>query len=166
MRNIEKIAPTDVTPYCCSARAVPEGMLAQAIHKMSGASARRSSRSTAPPFPKRCSKASCSVTKGRLYRAVKQNIGRIESADRGTLVPDEIGDVPLPMQVKLLRFLQDRSSSDWWQETVQVDVRIVCATNQDLDRLMAEGRFRDDLYYRLNEVTVRVPPLRERLAMW
>jgi len=69
------------------------------------------------------------------------------------------------MQVKLLRFLQDQIVERiGGRKPVQVDVRIVCATNQDLDRLMAEGRFRDDLYYRLNEVTVRVPPLRERLG--
>jgi two-component system NtrC family response regulator len=96
---------------------------------------------------------------------MRQNIGRIESADRGTLFLDEIGDVPLPMQVKLLRFLQDQIVERvGGRKPIQVDVRIVCATNQDLDRMMAEGRFREDLYYRLNEVTVRVPPLRERLG--
>jgi two-component system NtrC family response regulator len=103
--------------------------------------------------------------KGAFTGAVKQNIGRIESADRGTLFLDEIGDVPLPMQVKLLRFLQDQIVERiGGRKPVQVDVRIVCATNQDLDRMMAEGRFREDLYYRLNEVIVPVPPLRERLG--
>jgi two-component system NtrC family response regulator len=78
---------------------------------------------------------------------------------------DEIGDVPLPMQVKLLRFLQDQVVERiGGRNPVQVDVRIVCATNQDLDLMMVEGRFREDLYYRLNEVTVQVPPLRERVS--
>jgi two-component system, NtrC family, response regulator len=103
--------------------------------------------------------------KGAFTGALKQTIGRIESADRGTLFLDEIGDVPLPMQVKLLRFLQDQLVERvGGRNPVQVDVRIVCATNQDLDIMMAEGRFREDLYYRLNEVTVQIPPLRERAA--
>ena len=101
--------------------------------------------------------------KGAFTGAIKQAIGRIESADRGTLFLDEIGDVPLPMQVKLLRFLQDQVVERiGGRNPVQVDVRIVCATNQDLDLMMAEGRFREDLYYLLNEVTVQIPPLRER----
>src|SRR6202022_94879 len=103
--------------------------------------------------------------KGAFTGAVKQTIGRIESADGGTLFLDEIGDVPLPMQVKLLRFLQNQVVERiGGRQPVQVDVRIVCATNQDLDLMITEGRFREDLYYRLNEVTVRVPPLRERAS--
>jgi transcriptional regulator with GAF, ATPase, and Fis domain len=103
--------------------------------------------------------------KGAFTGALKQTIGRIESADLGTLFLDEIGDVPLPMQVKLLRFLQNQMIERvGGRQPVQVDVRIVCATNQDLDLMMAEGRFREDLYYRLNEVNVRVPPLRERAS--
>ncbi len=103
--------------------------------------------------------------KGAFTGAIKQSIGKIESAHRGTLFLDEIGDVPLAMQVKLLRFLQDQIVERiGGRKPLQVDVRIVCATNQDLDRMMAEGQFREDLYYRLNEVAVRVPPLRERPA--
>jgi len=96
---------------------------------------------------------------------VRLNVGKMESADHGTLFLDEIGDVPLAMQVKLLRFLQDQIVERvGGRKPIQVDVRIICATNQDLDRMMAEGRFREDLYYRLNEVAIRVPPLRERLG--
>jgi two-component system NtrC family response regulator len=103
--------------------------------------------------------------KGAFTGAVKLNIGKMESADHGTLFLDEIGDVPLAMQVKLLRFLQDQIVERiGGRKPIQVDVRIICATNQDLDQMMAEGRFREDLYYRLNEVTIRVPPLRERLG--
>src|SRR5207302_1076131 len=139
-------------------------LLAQALHKMS--------RRAAGPFvPINCAAIPETLLESELFGhekgaftgALRQNIGRIESADRGTLFLDEIGDVPLPMQVKLLRFLQDQIVERvGGRKPIQVDVRIVCATNQDLDRLMAEGRFREDLYYRLNEVTVRVPPLRER----
>src|ERR1700731_3869949 len=149
LRNIEKIAPTDVTVLLLGESGTGKELLAQAIHKMSG-------RVRAPFVP-----INCAAIPG----AVKQSIGRIESADHGTLFLDEIGDVPLHMQVKLLRFLQDQIIERiGGRKPVQVDVRIVCATNQDLDRLMAEGRFREDFYYRLNEVTVRVPPLRERFG--
>ena len=103
--------------------------------------------------------------KGAFTGAVRLNVGKMESADHGTLFLDEIGDVPLAMQVKLLRFLQDQIVERvGGRKPIQVDVRIICATNQDLDRMMAEGRFREDLYYRLNEVAIRVPPLRERLG--
>jgi two-component system NtrC family response regulator len=101
--------------------------------------------------------------KGAFTGAVNQTIGKIESADRGTLFLDEIGDVPLMMQVKLLRFLQSRVIERiGGRKLVPVDLRVVCATNQNLDRLMAEGQFREDLFYRLNEVTIEVPPLRQR----
>ena len=166
LRNIEKIAPTDVTVLLLGESGTGKELLAQAIHKMSG-------RVRAPFVPINCAAIPETLLESELFGhergaftgAVKQSIGRIESADHGTLFLDEIGDVPLPMQVKLLRFLQDQIVERiGGRKPVQVDVRIVCATNQDLDRLMAEGRFREDLYYRLNEVTVRVPPLRERLG--
>ena len=165
-RNIEKIAPTDVTVLLLGESGTGKELLAQAIHKMSG-------RVRAPFVPINCAAIPETLLESELFGhergaftgAVKQSIGRIESADHGTLFLDEIGDVPLHMQVKLLRFLQDQIIERiGGRKPVQVDVRIVCATNQDLDRLMAEGRFREDLYYRLNEVTVRVPPLRERLG--
>jgi two-component system, NtrC family, response regulator len=164
LRNIEKIAPTDVTVLLLGESGTGKELLAQAIHKMSG-------RARAPFVPINCAAIPETLLESELFGhekgaftgAVRQNIGRIESADRGTLFLDEIGDVALPMQVKLLRFLQDQVVERiGGRKPVQVNVRIVCATNQDLDRMMAEGRFREELYYRLNEVTVQVPPLRER----
>jgi two-component system NtrC family response regulator len=101
--------------------------------------------------------------KGAFTGAVKQTIGKIENAHGGTLFLDEIGDVPMAMQVKLLRFLQDQVVERiGGHRPIQVDVRIVCATNQNLDDFMATGKFREDLYYRLNEVRMVIPPLRER----
>jgi two-component system NtrC family response regulator len=164
LRNIEKIAPTDVTVMLLGESGTGKELLAQAIHKLS-------KRAPGPFVPINCAAIPETLLeselfgyeKGAFIGAVKQTIGKIESADHRTLFLDEIGDVPLSMQVKLLRFLQDQVVERvGGRKQVQVDVRIVCATNQDLDLMMADGRFREDLYYRLNEVTVRVPPLRDR----
>src|SRR6201997_1999634 len=166
LRSLEKIAPTDVAVLLLGESGTGKELLARAVHKM-----RR--RSGGPFVPINCAAIPETLLESELFGhekgaftgALRQTIGRIESADRGTLFLDEIGDVPLPMQVKLLRFLQDQIVERvGGRKPVQVDVRIVCATNQDLDRMMGEGRFREDLYYRLNEMTLGVPPLRERLG--
>jgi two-component system, NtrC family, response regulator len=166
LRNIEKMAPTDVAVLLRGESGTGKELLARAVHKLSA-------RAREPFVPINCAAIPETLLESELFGhekgaftgALKQTIGRIESADRGTLFLDEIGDVPLPMQVKLLRFLQDQVVERiGGRNPVQVDVRIVCATNQDLNLMMAEGRFREDLYYRLNEVTVQVPPLRERAA--
>jgi two-component system NtrC family response regulator len=166
LRNIEKLAPTDVTVLLLGESGTGKELLAHAIHKLS--------RRAAGPFvPINCAAIPETLLESELFGhekgaftgALRQNIGRVESAHRGTLFLDEIGDVPPAMQVKLLRFLQDQMVERIGsRRPVQVDVRIVCATNQDLDRMMKEGRFREDLFYRLNEVAIRVPPLRERPA--
>jgi len=166
LRNIEKMAPTDVAVLLRGESGTGKELLARAVHKLSA-------RAREPFVPINCAAIPETLLESELFGhekgaftgALKQTIGKIESADRGTLFLDEIGDVPLPMQVKLLRFLQDQVVERiGGRNPVQVDVRIVCATNQDLNLMMAEGRFREDLYYRLNEVTVQVPPLRERAA--
>ncbi len=101
--------------------------------------------------------------KGAFTGADRKRVGKFEQADEGTLFLDEIGDMPLTMQAKMLRVLQDqRFERLGGNETVQTRVRLIAATNQDLAKLVEEGRFRKDLYYRLNAVTIRVPPLRER----
>lgn len=101
--------------------------------------------------------------KGAFTGAVADRAGRFELADKGTIFLDEIGDLDLASQVKLLRVLQDQTFEPLGDShTRQVNVRVVCATNADLPRLIEEGRFREDLYYRINLITVHLPPLRER----
>jgi DNA-binding NtrC family response regulator len=101
--------------------------------------------------------------RGAFTGAVQSRIGRFEQANGGTLFLDEIGDLPLDLQCKLLRVLQEREFQRLGSsETVRVDVRVVAATNCDLDRRIEEGRFREDLFYRLNVVPVEMPPLRRR----
>ena len=166
LRNIEKLAPTDVAVLLLGESGTGKELLAHAIHKLSW-------RASGPFVAINCAAIPETLLESELFGhekgaftgAVRQNIGRIESAHEGTLFLDEIGDVPLAMQVKLLRFLQDQIVERiGGRRPVQVNVRIVCATNRDLDQMMAEGHFREDLYYRLNEVIIRVPPLRERPA--
>ncbi len=101
--------------------------------------------------------------RGAFTGADKQRLGRFETADGGTLFLDEVGDLPLSTQVKLLRVLQEQKFERVGSsKTIPVDVRVMAATNRDLNQLIREGRFRDDLYYRLNVVTIEIPPLRER----
>src|SRR5207237_2036185 len=101
--------------------------------------------------------------KGAFTGAVKDKIGRFELADGGTLFLDEIGDISLDVQTKLLRVLQEKTFERVGSsESLQVDVRLVAATHQNLEQLIRQGRFREDLFYRLNVITLTVPPLRDR----
>ena len=101
--------------------------------------------------------------KGAFTGAISQKIGRLELADQGTLFLDEVGDVPLEIQPKLLRALQEREFERLGStRTKRVDVRLVAATNRNLEKMIADREFRSDLYYRLNVFPIRIPPLRER----
>jgi len=101
--------------------------------------------------------------KGAFTGAVKQTLGKIEVAEGGTLFLDEIGDLPFPLQVKLLRFLQERVIERiGGRKEIPVDVRVVCATHQNLESHISEGLFREDLFYRLSEIVINIPPLYER----
>ncbi len=164
LRDIEKIAPANVAVLLLGESGTGKELLAHAVHRLSP-------RSGGPFIPINCAAIPETLLESELFGhekgaftgAIKQTIGKIESADRGTLFLDEIGDLPPAMQVKLLRFLQDQVVERiGGRHPIQVDVRIVCATHQDLAQLIADGRFREDLFYRINEVAVRVPPLRER----
>jgi two-component system NtrC family response regulator len=163
-RNIEKVAGTDVTVLIIGESGTGKELLARAVHD-------QSARAEKPFVAINCAAIPEALLESELFGhergaftgAIKQTIGKIEVANKGSLFLDEIGDLPLPLQVKLLRFLQDRIIERiGGRQQIQIDVRIICATNQDLTKLMAEGRFREDLFYRLNEFMIKVPPLRDR----
>jgi two-component system, NtrC family, response regulator len=163
-RSIEKLATTDVTVLILGESGTGKEALAHALHELGP-------RDGNPFVPINCAAIPETLLESELFGhergaftgAVRQTIGKIESANRGTLFLDEIGDLPQPLQVKLLRFLQDQVIERiGGRQPIRVDVRIVCATNADLETKMANGEFREDLFYRLNEVTIRVPPLRNR----
>ena len=164
LRMVEKIAPTDVAVLVLGESGTGKELLAHAIHRLSA-------RAKGPFVAINCAAIPETLLESELFGhekgaftgAVRQTIGKVEKADRGTLFLDEIGDLPLAMQVKVLRFLQDHVIERvGGRQQIRVDVRIVCATNQDIDKLILDGRFREDLYYRLNEVKLNLPPLRER----
>jgi two-component system, NtrC family, response regulator len=164
LRTIEKIAPTDVAVLLLGESGTGKEVLAQAIHRLSPRAKKPFVAINCAAIPETLLESELfGHEKGAFTGAVKQTIGKIEGANGGTLFLDEIGDVPLAMQVKLLRFLQDQVVERiGGHRPIQVDVRIVCATNQNLDAFIASGKFREDLYYRLNEVRMVIPPLRER----
>ena len=139
-------------------------MLAQAVHQLSVRKDKSFCAINCAAIPETLVESELfGHEKGAFTGAVKQTKGKIELADGGTLFLDEIGDVPLPLQVKLLRFLQERVVERiGGRQLIPVDVRIVCATNQNLEELMASGGFREDLFYRLSEIVVEIPPLRDR----
>ena len=163
-RSIEKVAGTDVTVLILGESGTGKELLARAVHTQSARADRAFIAINCAAIPETLLESELfGHERGAFTGAVKQTLGKIEMANRGSLFLDEIGDLPLPLQVKLLRFLQDRVIERiGGRQPIPVDVRIVCATNQNLPKLMAEGRFREDLYYRLNEFTIKVPPLRER----
>jgi two-component system NtrC family response regulator len=163
-RDVEKVASTGVTVLLIGESGTGKELLARAVHEQSARAGKPFVAINCAAIPETLLESELfGHEKGAFTGAVRQTLGKIEIADRGTLFLDEIGDLPLALQVKLLRFLQDRLIERiGGRQQIAVDVRIVCATNQDLAKLMAEGRFREDLFYRLNEFMVRVPPLRDR----
>ncbi len=163
-RNIEKVAGTDVTVLILGESGTGKELLARAVHGQSNRADRPFVAINCAAIPETLLESELfGHERGAFTGAVKQTLGKIEIANKGSLFLDEIGDLPVPLQVKLLRFLQDRVIERiGGRQQIPVDVRIICATNQDLGKLMAAGRFREDLYYRLHEFTINVPPLRER----
>jgi two-component system NtrC family response regulator len=163
-RMVEKVAPTDVSVLILGESGTGKELLAHAIHALSARNAGRFVAINCAAIPEQLLESELfGHEKGAFTGAVKQTVGKVEMAEGGTLFLDEIGDMPAPLQAKLLRFLQDRVIERLGgRKPIPVNVRVVCATNQDLQALIAEQRFRQDLYYRISAVTVNVPPLRQR----
>jgi two-component system NtrC family response regulator len=162
-RTIERVASADVSVMLLGASGTGKELLARAVHELS----RRKGQFVAincAAIPENLLEAELfGYERGAFTGAVKSNIGKIELAQGGTLFLDEVGDIPLPLQVKLLRFLQERVIERiGGRQPIAVDTRIVCATHQDLDAMTGDGRFREDLYYRLAEIVVKIPSLGER----
>ncbi len=164
VRTIERVAPADVSVMLLGASGTGKELLARGLHDASPRSRGAFVAINCAAIPETLLESELfGHEKGAFTGAVKTTPGKIEQAQGGTLFLDEIGDVPLPLQVKLLRFLQERVIERiGGRSAIPVDTRIVCATHQDIDAMVAEGRFREDLYYRLAEIVVRIPSLAER----
>jgi len=163
-RTIERVATADVSVMLLGASGTGKELLARAVHEKSRRAKGQFVAINCAAIPENLLEAELfGYERGAFTGAVKTTSGKIEVAQGGTLFLDEIGDVPLPLQVKLLRFLQERVIERvGGRAPIPVDTRIVCATHQDLDAMIADGRFREDLYYRLAEIVVKIPALRER----
>lgn len=162
--NIRKVAASDVSVLISGESGTGKELAARAIHAAS-------LRKDGPFIPINCGAIPENLLEGELFGhekgaftgAIATVQGKVEYAANGTLFLDEIGDLPLPLQVKLLRFLQEKVIQRvGGREDIRVDTRIIAATNVDIAKALSEGRFRDDLYYRISVVTLALPPLRER----
>ena len=163
LRTVERVAPTAVSVMLLGASGTGKELLARGLHEASGRKGAFVAINCAAIPDTLLESELFGHEKGAFTGAVKTTEGKIELAHGGTLFLDEIGDVPLPLQVKLLRFLQERVIERvGGRKAIPVDVRIVCATHRDVDAMVADGSFRDDLYYRLAEIVVRIPALAER----
>ncbi len=163
-RTLERVAPANVSVMLLGASGTGKELLARGLHDASPRSRGNFVAINCAAIPETLLESELfGHEKGAFTGAVKTTEGKIEQAAGGTLFLDEIGDVPLALQVKLLRFLQERVIERvGGRKAIPVDTRIVCATHQDVDAMVADGRFREDLYYRLAEIVVRIPALADR----
>ena len=164
LRNVETVAPTDSTVLIMGETGCGKELIARAIHSRSG-------RKNRPLVKLNCGAIPTGLVESELFGhmkgaftgALERRIGRFELADGGTLFLDEISELPLDTQVKLLRVLQEQEFEPLGSsKTIRVNVRIIAASNRNLDKAIQEGRFRADLYYRLNVLPIVLPPLRQR----
>jgi DNA-binding NtrC family response regulator len=164
MDTVMRIGPTRATVLLCGESGVGKDMIARVLHHHSPRRDRPFVKINCTAIPENLMESELfGYEKGAFTGAASAKPGKFEQADTGTVFLDEIGDVPAPIQVKLLRVLQEREFERLGSnKTRQVDVRVIAATNADLRRALEEGRFREDLYYRLNVMPINIPPLRER----
>lgn len=165
-RMIEKVASSNATVMLLGESGTGKEVLARGLHQSSPRRAEKFVAINCAAIPENLLESELfGYEKGAFTGAAKTTLGKIEVANGGTLMLDEIGDLPFQLQAKLLRFLQERTIERvGGRQEIPVDVRIVCATHQDLNALSKEGRFREDLYYRLAEIVVKIPPLRARVG--
>ncbi len=163
-RNVEKMAPSSASVMLLGDSGTGKELVARGLHGLSGRRDKRFVAINCAAIPEQLLESELfGHEKGAFTGAQRQSIGKLEMAHGGTFFLDEIGDMALPLQAKLLRFLQERVIERvGGRQEIAIDVRIVCATHQDLQTLAREGRFREDLYYRLGEIVLAIPPLRER----
>lgn len=163
-RTIEKIAPSNITTLILGASGTGKERCAQALHELSPRALKPLVAINCAAIPENLLESELfGYEKGAFTGAAKQTPGKIEYAHEGTLFLDEIGDLPLELQAKLLRFLQERVVERiGGRKEIPVDVRILCATHQNLRALIEKGLFREDLYYRISEIVLEIPPLKDR----
>lgn len=163
-RTVEKIAPSDITTLLLGASGTGKERFARALHDLSPRAKKKLVAINCAAIPANLLESELfGYEKGAFTGASQQTPGKIEYADGGTLFLDEIGDLPLDLQAKLLRFIQERVVERiGGRREIPVDVRIVCATHQNLEEHIHDGRFREDLYYRVSEMTIQIPTLKER----
>lgn len=163
-RTAERVAPSGATVLITGESGTGKELFAQALHQLSSRADKRFVAINCAAIPENLLESELfGYEKGAFTGAAKQTIGRIEYASGGTLFLDEIGDLPFSLQAKLLRFLQERVIERLGgRGEIPIDTRVVCATHQNLPDLIKQGHFREDLYYRLSEITLNIPPLRQR----
>jgi two-component system NtrC family response regulator len=163
-RQIERLAPTQATVMLLGDSGTGKEVLARALHNGSSRADKRFVAINCAAIPDALLESELfGYEKGAFTGAAKQTPGKIELAHQGTLFLDEIGDLPMALQAKLLRFLQERVIERvGGRQEIAVDVRVICATHRNLRERIVEGAFREDLFYRLTEMIVNIPPLRER----
>ena len=161
---VETVAPSDSTVLLLGETGTGKELIARAIHERSRRKERTLVKLNCAAIPTGLLESELfGHERGAFTGAIAQKVGRLELADQGTLFLDEVGDIPIEIQPKLLRALQEREFERLGSNrTKQVDVRLVAATNRDLEKMMENREFRSDLYYRLNVFPIRIPPLRER----
>ena len=163
-KMVEKIAPTDASCLLIGESGTGKEVIANSLHQLSLRKDNNMIAINCAAIPENLIESELfGYEKGAFTGAVKSTVGKIEMAHKGTLFLDEIGDMPLHLQAKLLRFLQERVIERvGGRNQINIDTRIICATHKDLDKLVETGEFREDLFYRIAEIQIDIPPLRER----